>query len=102
MVVRYTYKLKSFMHNKELGPIGFCVLVMTDNYFYEVDVPADIFDPEIMAYIKFRLKLSQNMEVLNLPPDVQAGLREPLGLFIECWILENEDGDSSDGEDFNS
>jgi hypothetical protein len=102
IVVKYTYKLKNFLYNKELGPMGFCVLVMTNNYFYEVDVPADIFDPEIMAYIKFRLSISHNMEISRLPPDVQDGLKEPLGFFIECWLLENEDGDSGGPEDFNA
>lgn len=102
MVVKYTYKLKSLLTDKELGPIGFCILVMSDNYFYEVDVPAEIFEPSLMAYIKFRLSISQMMDVNKLPPKLQEDLKIPLAFFIECWLLENEDGDSSGPEDFNT
>lgn len=102
MVVKYTYKLKSLLTDEELEPIGICVLVMTDSYFYEVDVPAELFDLELMKYIKFRLCLSQMMDVNRLPPKLQEDLKIPLAFFIECWLLENEDGDSSGPEDFNT
>jgi hypothetical protein len=102
MVVKYSYKLKNFLHSKELGPIGFIVIVMTEDHFYEVDVPAEIFPPEVMAYMRFRLTLTPRMEVTNLPPYVQNGLRRPLAEYLDIWLEENNDGDSCDGEDFNS
>lgn len=92
MFVKYTYQIKSVLQNAERGIVGFQVIVATTDSFYSVNAPAEIFDNETLAYIRFRLRVCASMDIRQLPRPVQNKIRTPLGRFLDFWILESKDG----------
>ena len=99
MFVKYTYQIKNVLLNGERGIVGFRVVVATNDQFFTVDVPAEIFEHGVLAYVKFRLKVFEYMDVRNLPAAVQNKIRTPLGRFLDLWILESKDGYSGERKD---
>jgi hypothetical protein len=99
MAVKYSYQIKSVLYRSGVGITGFRVLLATEHHFFEVDVPAENFDNETLQYMRFRLAVSQHMDVRNLPRRVQHKIRTPLGRFLDFWILEDRYGNSGKRKD---
>ena len=102
MVVKYTYQIKSVLLSGRKDVLGFRIIVATDLYFHDVDVPAEIFDYETLVYFGFRMKLCQYVDIRNLPKQIQHKIRTPLGRFLDEWILEEHNGNNSRPEDTDS
>ena len=93
---KYAYQIHGALENASGMFCGFRVLVCDLNYFETVDVPVEIFDRETSKYIQFRLRLTKDaLDVRRLPYKVQRAIREPLGRWLDRWVLENFYGNSS-------
>jgi hypothetical protein len=93
MVVKYTYQIKSILLSGRKDVLGIRVIVATDMYFHDVDVPAEVFDYETLVYLGFRMKVCNLMDFRNASPTIAEKVRKPLGRFLDDWILEEYDGD---------
>ena len=83
----YVYQIKGILErpNKDIG--GLRVLVCTKDFFDSIDVPADIFNPEVMRYLKFRLAINDFIDVNKLPVSVINNLRGPMNQWLDNWVL---------------
>ena len=83
----YVYQIKGILErpNKDIG--GLRVLVCTKDFFDSIDVPADIFNPEVMRYLKFRLAVNDFIDVNKLPVSVINNLRGPMNQWLDNWVL---------------
>jgi hypothetical protein len=68
------------------NPYGFRVLLCTKDIFEQVDIPGDLFSWEIMAYLKFRLKVNEHLDFRRLPNQVQNRIRIPLNAYLDTWV----------------
>jgi hypothetical protein len=102
MVVKYTYQIKSVLKSRDHGILGFRVVVATRDEFFDVDVPAEIFEYEVLAYVRFRIKVYPFMDVRSLPRPLQSKIRTPLGRFLDLWILDNKYGNSGERKSPNA
>ena len=93
MGVKYHYQIKNVLQNEGRGITGFRVLVIVDALdFITIDVPAEIFEFDVLQYLKVRLKIHPKIEIQKLPLSVQYKIRVPLGRFLDLWVLEEKDG----------
>ena len=100
--MEYAYQIQVALENPKQEILGFRVILCTENNFYLVDAPAELFDEEVLAYIKFRFKLNPKLNMQTLPPTVKLKIRTPLGRFLDFWVLENINGDHSKRKNTNS
>jgi hypothetical protein len=83
----YVYQIKGVLEkpNKEIG--GFRVAVCSVDILQTVDVPADIFNPELLSYFKYRLAVNNYLDVRKLPDKIHNQLRAPLNEWLDYWVL---------------
>ena len=93
---KYAYQIHGALEDAKGTFLGFRVLVCDLHFFETVDVPAEILGIETAKYLQFRLKLTKDaLDVRRLPYKVQRAIREPLGRWLDRWVLENFYGNSS-------
>ena len=82
----YVYQIKGILEkpNKEIG--GFRVAVCSADILQAVDVPADIFDKEILAYFKYRLAVNNYLDIRKVPDKIHNDLRKPLNEWLDYWV----------------
>ena len=102
MVVKYTYQIKSILFNGRKDVLALRVILATDLYFYDVDVPAEVFEYATLVYLGFRMRLCEYMDIRNLPKAVEDKVRKPVERFLDDWILEEQDGYNGRPKDTNS
>lgn len=83
----YAYQIKGVLEkpNKEIG--GFRVAVCSADILQTVDIPADIFKPELLAYFKYRLAVNNYLDVRKLPDKINNQLRAPMNEWLDYWVL---------------
>jgi hypothetical protein len=83
----YVYQIKGVLEkpNKEIG--GFRVAVCTAEYLGNLDIPADIFSSELLAYFKYRLAVNNYLDVRKLPDNIINQLRDPMNKWLDEWFL---------------
>lgn len=98
---KYAYQIQGSL---ESGGIlrGFRILICDQYNFDSVDVPIEIFDRETIAYLQFRIKLTEKMDIRKLPVKVENNIRAPLGRWLDRWVLENFYGNPSDKKSTNT
>lgn len=99
---KYAYQIKGMLETPDKKMGGLRVLVCDVNYFDLVDVPVAIFDKETIAYMQFRIKVNDYLDINRLPIVIQNRLRAPLGRWLDRWVLENFYGDISESKGTNS
>jgi len=100
--MKYAYQIKGVLESPQQEVSGFQVIVCTAYHFYTVDAPAELFDKDTLAYIKFRMAVNSFMDVRRLPNSIQNKIRTPLGRFLDFWVLENIHGNYSERKDTNA
>ena len=82
----YVYQIKGVLEkpNKEIG--GFRVAVCSADILQLVDVPADIFKPELLAYFKYRLAVNNYLDIRKVPDKIHNDLRKPLNEWLDYWV----------------
>lgn len=87
MSENYVYQIKGVLEkpNKEIGGIRVAVCSATVLDF--VDVPASIFNKELLAYLKYRLAVNNYVDVRKFPDKITNQLRTPLNAYLDNWIL---------------
>ena len=82
----YVYQIKGVLEkpNKEIG--GFRVAVCSADILQLVDVPADIFKPELLAYFKYRLAVNNYLDVRKIPDNIANQLRTPMNDWLDYWV----------------
>lgn len=100
---RYAYQIQGILENAKGEFNGLRVLVCDLYNLDSVDVPVEILDRETALYIQFRINVTTTvLNVKNLPNSVQRNIREPLGRWLDRWVLENFYGDISNTKDINT
>lgn len=83
----YVYQIKGVLEkpNKEVG--GFRITICTVEYMGLVDVPANIFSKEVLAYFKYRLAVNNHLDIRKLPDNITNQLRAPMNKWLDEWVL---------------
>jgi hypothetical protein len=99
---KYAYQIQGVLEDK-LGQLcGFRVMVCNVNYMDLVDVPVEVLDYETTKFLQFRLSITaEQVNIANLPVEIQNRIRAPLGRWLDRWVLENFYGISCDGKSTN-
>ena len=92
MEKEYAYQIQGALEDKKHNVKGFRVFLWTANNFYEVDVPDTVFSKEILAYMKYRMMLTKVVEIQGLPEKIQRQIRDPMGEYLNKWVMEKDDG----------
>lgn len=82
----YVYKIQGVLEkpNKEVG--GMRVFVCTADNMETVDVPANVFDPELLTYLKYRLAVNNFIDVNKLPDKMINMIRNPMNIWLDNWV----------------
>ena len=100
---KYAYQIQGALENAQGQFKGLRILVCDLNNFDSVDVPVEILDRETALYIQFRLRATKAvLNIKNLPVSVQNRIRDPLGRWLDRWVLENFYGDISERKNTNT
>lgn len=91
----YVYQIQGALENEQGRFCGFRVLICDANNFETVDVPRDVVDRETAAYLQYRLRLIEHVEIQRLPIKVQNVIRAKVGKWLDQWVLENFYGNTS-------
>jgi hypothetical protein len=97
----YAYQIQGALENADGNLTGLRVLVCNVNNLEEVDVPIKILDTGTIAYLKFRLSLSEKLLIQKLPIRIQNRIRSPLGRWLDKWVLINFYGDTLERKSIN-
>ena len=85
----YVYQIKGLLERPDRSIGGLRVLVCTLDNFESVDVPSDILDKEMLAYLRFRSLACDYMDVAKLPHPVVNQLRKTLGRYLDKYVIDN-------------
>lgn len=86
----YVYQIQGALENVNQDILGFRVFLCTADYYDSVDVPVEVFDKETIAFMKFRLAVTQGrINIKRLPDKIQNKLRSAIGKWLDHWVLEN-------------
>ena len=100
---KYVYQIQGVLESPAGKLTGLRILVCDLYNFDQADVPIEILDYETVKYIEFRLKLSEDaLNIQRLPVKVQNNIRNPLGKWLDRWVLDNFYGDISNRKSVNS
>jgi hypothetical protein len=88
----YVYQIKGILEkpNKEIG--GFRVAVCSATILQTVDVPANIFKPELLAYFKYRLAVNNHLDIRKIPDNIHNELRKPMNEWLDYWVSYGDRG----------
>ena len=89
----YVYQLQGIIEAPDKSIKGFRAMVCTAEFLEDVDIPASIFDPELLAYLKYRLAVSDYLNIQQLPDGIINRIRKPAGAWLDNWIIQRENGD---------
>lgn len=98
---KYVYQIQGALENASRQFCGFRVLVCNPTHFDMVDVPAEVFDTETRAFVRYRLLVSEKFDIRKLPHTVETKIRAPLGRWLDQWVLENFYGNPSNPKSTN-
>ena len=98
---KYVYQIQGALENKDGVLHGLRVLVCDLYNFDSVDVPIAVLDKETRAYLKYRLMVTETMNIQRLPIRIQNNIRAPLGRWLDQWVLKNFHGDISERKSIN-
>jgi hypothetical protein len=98
---KYVYQIQGALENEQKKLCGLRVLVCNAFYFDSADVPVEILDHETVRYLEFRLKIIHHLDINKLPRSVQKKIRDPLGIWLDRWVLENFYGNTGKRKDSN-
>jgi hypothetical protein len=99
----YAYQIQGALENRQGQLLGLRVLVCDVYNFDSVDVPVEVIDAQTAKYLQFRLSITaESLNIKNLPVAIQNKIRDPLGKWLDQWVLENFYGDSSNTKSTNS
>lgn len=102
-MTKYVYQIQGALENAEGKFCGFRVLVCNAYHMDLADVPSEVFGKETVAYIGFRLKVTERFDIRKLPPSVESSIRVPLGRWLDHWVLNNfYDGNISKPKNTNA
>lgn len=90
MSKHYVYQIKGILEkpNKEIA--GIRVAICSAELLDHVDVPASIFEKELLAYLKYRLAVNNYVDVRKFPVKIENQLRAPLNAYLDNWILSSQ------------
>lgn len=97
----YAYQIQGALESADGNLTGLRVLVCNVNNLESVDVPIEILDRGTIAYLKFRLSLSDKLNIQRLPVRIQNRIRSPLGRWLDKWVLKNFYGDTEQRKSIN-
>ena len=98
----YVYQVAGALETPNGKLQGFRVLVSDLIHFEMVDVPSSIVDKETVVFLEYRLKLTKDaLDIQRLPYKIQRNIREPLGHFLDQWVLQNFYGHISEPKSTN-
>ena len=92
---KYVYQIQGALESEDGVLRGLRILVCDLYNFDSVDVPLAVLDKETRAFLKFRLKVTETLNIQRLPIRIQNNIRAPLGRWLDQWVLDNFYGDSS-------
>ena len=99
---KYAYQIQGVLENKRGQLCGFRVMVCNVNNMDLVDVPVEVLDSETTKFLQFRLSITaEQVNIANLPVEIQNRIRAPLGRWLDRWVLENFYGIPCDGKSTN-
>ena len=88
-MTKYAYQIKGALEDNQGDVTGFRVLICTADCFYDVDVPGEVFERELLSFMKFRLAVHERVEIGKLPIRIQNQIRGPIGRWLDFWVLDN-------------
>jgi hypothetical protein len=97
----YAYQIKGALENASGQVLGLRVMVCNVNYIDLVDVPIEVLGSEVAKYLEFRLRVTEVINIKNLPIKIQNQIRQPLGRWLDHWVLDNFYGDTSERKSTN-
>jgi hypothetical protein len=96
---KYVYQIQGALESATGKFLGLRVLVCDLYNFESVDVPKEVLDQETVAYLQFRLKLTETtVNIQRLPNGIQNKIRLLLGKWLDRWVLENFHGHTSNSK----
>ena len=98
---KYVYQIQGALENATGQFQGLRVLVCDLYNFDSVDVPIAILDRETKAYLKYRLKVTDYINIQRLPIKIQNNIRAPLGRWLDNWVLQNFHGNTGERKSTN-
>lgn len=85
---KYVYQIEGVLETMSGAVGGFRARLCSLDFLGSVDVPASIFDKELLQYIKWRLKVNNYLDVRKLPVAIQNQIREPMNQYLDNWVLQ--------------
>ena len=85
----YVYQIQGLLQDADKRILGIRTLVCNVDYFESVDVPANVLDKGMIAYLRFRSAVCEPMDIRKLPNNIINELRIRLGRYLDKWVLEN-------------
>ena len=98
---KYVYQIQGALESEDGVLRGLRVMVCDLYNFNSVDVPIAVLDKETRAYLKYRLMVTEAINIQQLPIRIQNNIRAPLGRWLDQWVLDNFHGDSSERKSIN-
>jgi len=98
---KYVYQIQGALESEDGVLRGLRVMVCDLYNFDSVDVPIAVLDKETRAYLKYRLMVTEAINIQQLPIRIQNNIRAPLGRWLDRWVLDNFHGDSSERKSIN-
>lgn len=99
---KYVYQIQGALESPAGKLRGLRILVCDLYNFDQADAPIEILDHETVKYLEFRLKLSEDsLNIQRLPVKIQNNIRNPLGKWLDQWVLDNFYGDTSNRKGVN-
>jgi len=74
------------LENSSKDIVGVQLAVYVKNEQHDIRVPIDIFSEELIAYMRFRLKIPAKLTIQRLPIRIQNLIRMPIDAFMGEWI----------------
>ncbi len=66
--------------------VGVQLAVYVNNEQHDVRIPINVFSDELIAYMRFRLKIPATPAIQRLPIKIQNLIRMPIDAFMGEWI----------------
>jgi hypothetical protein len=85
----YVYQIQGLLERPDRSIGGIRTLVCSIDYFESVDVPSDVLDKEMLAYLRFRSAVCDYMDIAKLPIPIVNRLRKTIGQWLDRYVLDN-------------
>jgi len=84
----YAYQIKGLLEKPDKSIGAILVMICTPTAFEEVQVPASVFNKEILAFLRYRIAVNDFMDINKLPWDIIKKIRGPLNQYLDDWIAD--------------